>query len=82
MSSILELGIPRVPFFETVKHVESAESTFKYGFPDSNVLYLYTRHVVYFDTQKRLANWVAYRLTKDDIEGTVSHFSSAPLIKC
>ena len=33
------------------------------------ILRLYERHVVCFDVQKRLAKWVAYKLTKDDIEG-------------
>ena len=58
-----------MPIYETVQQVETAESTLKYGFPESNVHYLYKRHVVYFDTQKRLAKWVAYKLAKDDIEG-------------
>ena len=68
-SSILELGIPRVPIYEAVTQLKSAESTLEYGFPESDVLLLYERHVVWFDVQKRLAKWVAYKLTKDDIEG-------------
>ena len=55
--------------FDSVRQVENAESIFKYGFPESNVLILYERHVVCFDAQKRLAKWVAYKLTNEDIEG-------------
>lgn len=68
-SSILELGIPRVPIFETVEQVECAETTLKYGFPESNVVILYKRQVIYYDTEKGLAKWAAYKLRKKDIEG-------------
>ena len=58
-----------MPIYETVHQVEGAASIFEYGFPESNVLILYERHVVCFDVQKRLAKWVAYKLEKDDIQG-------------
>lgn len=68
-STILQFGIPHVPVYEGVSQLESAEKILEFGFPVSNVLILYEGHVAYFDTEKKIAKWVAYHLTKEDIDG-------------
>ena len=66
---MLEFGIPRKPIYYTAGQVMGAESILEHHFPESEVFILYEKHVVCFDAQKRLAKWVTYKLTKDDIQG-------------
>ena len=66
---IQEMRMPKLPINRTVSQEETLQSIFKYGCPESNVPLIKKGHYIWFDKQTRLAKMVAYRLTKDDIEG-------------